>query len=258
MDIAEYYDEQGSGSPIVFIHGSYATTATWKTMVEHLASKHRCILIKLPGHCGTPEPRDFSNPSVETELAIIEQVVNRLTDEPIHIVGHSFGGVIALAQALKGNLNINQLSLFEPVTVSLLDNKMSAVVRKFLVKYRCDVSQEVRFSCGQVIDFWGGKGAFQSLPDFIKEGMETLALNNIRHWDCEANMEYKLADLQRVSVYTRLICGTHSNPIAHAICDLLNSNIPHSNKYTIEGASHFLVTSHASECIKILSELPDA
>lgn len=254
MNIDNYYSEQGSGPPIVFIHGSYATTSTWKKMVEQLAVSNRCISIKLPGHCGTPDPEDFSNPTIETELEVIEIVVNSLTEEPIHLVGHSFGGVIALAQALKGNLKISQLSLFEPVAVSVLDKKGSAIVQKFLAKYRHDVSENVPFACGQVINFWGGDGTFESLPDVIKEGMEPLVANNIRHWDSEAVMDYKLVDLQKISIPTRLICGAKSNSVAHAICDHLNNQIPHSKKYIIEGASHFLVTSHAYECLEVLGD----
>ncbi|XOV77886.1 MAG: alpha/beta fold hydrolase [Aestuariibacter sp.] len=254
MNVNNYFSEQGSGPPIIFIHGSYATTATWKKMVEQLAASHRCILIKLPGHCGTTDPDDFANPTIETELAIVEQVASLLPDEPIHLVGHSFGGVIALAQALKGNLNISQLSLFEPVAVSVLNGEMNAVVQKFLAKYRHDVSTNVPFVCGQVIDFWGGKAAFESLPDAIKAGMEPLVANNIRHWDISAALDCKAVDLQNLAIPTRLVCGTRSNPVAHAICEQLNKQIPHSKKYIIEGASHFLVTSHADDCLKALGE----
>jgi len=169
-------------------------------------------------------------------------------------VGHSFGGVIALAQALKGNLNISQLSLFEPVAVSVLDEEMSAKVQRFLAKYRHDVSKKIPFASGQVIDFWGGKGTFESLPEFIKEGMEPLVANNIRHWDSESVMDCKPVDLQKLSIPTRLICGTKSNSVANAICDHLNNQIPHSKKYTIEGASHFLVTSHARQCLEALGD----
>lgn len=254
MNIDDYFVEQGSGSPIIFIHGSYATTSSWKKMVEQLAVSHRCILIKLPGHSGTPDPEDFANPSIETELEILGRVVNSLTDEPVHLVGHSYGAVIALAQALKGNLSISQVSLFEPVAVSVLDGEMRALVQEFLTKYRHDVTNEVPLVCGQVIDFWGGKGAFDSLPDFIKEDMEPLVANNIRHWDSEAVMYIKQDDLKQLSLPTQLICGTESNPVARAICDHLNNQIPHSKKYTIAGASHFLVTSHARECLEVLGD----
>ncbi len=258
MNVDNYFEEQGSGSPIVFIHGSYATTSTWKKMIEQLAANHRCISIKLPGHCGTPDPNDFSDPTIETELEILEQVVKLLTDEPIHLVGHSYGGVIALAQALKGNLNLSQVSLFEPVAVWVLnragDKEMSVRVQEFLTKYRQEASNKKPYACGHVIEFWGGKGAFESLPDFIKDSMEPLVKNNIRHWDICAATCNDLTDLQKCAVPTRLVCGDKSNPVANSICDHLRKQMPNSKKYVIEGASHFLVTSHTNECLQALSE----
>jgi pimeloyl-ACP methyl ester carboxylesterase len=258
MSINSYFEVKGRGSPIVFIHGSYATTSTWKKMREQLEAKHLCISIKLPGHCGTPDPEDFSHPTIETELEIIEQVVSKLTDEPVHLVGHSFGGVIALAQALKGNLNLSQLTLFEPVSAWVLDRvqdeKMSARVQDFLVKYRQAVSNKETYVCGQVIDFWGGKGAFDALPIFIKEGMEPLVKNNIRHWNIDSSICSDLSDLKKCTVPTRLVCGSHSNSVAHAICNHLSQQIPNSKKYVLEGASHFLVTSHTTECLQALND----
>ncbi len=261
MDITRYFDQQGSGAPIVFVHGSYATTSTWKKMIEHLARTNHCISFKLPGHCGTPDPADFQQPSVETELAILERVVNELTDEPIHLVGHSFGGVVALAQALKGNLNLKKMTLYEPVSVWVLnranDREMISRVEAFLAKYRKDVLNKVPYACGQVIDFWGNDGAgvssFDALPDFIKDSMEPLVQNNIRHWDINAGLTNELSDLQKCTVPTRLVYGDKSNPVASAICDHLNKQLPNSDKYIVEGASHFLVTSHVKACLNALT-----
>jgi pimeloyl-ACP methyl ester carboxylesterase len=256
IDIDNYYEQQGTGTPIVFIHGSYATTSTWKKMIDRLSLNHRCISVKLPGHGSAPEPGDFSKPTIDTELEILSQIVNELTDEPIHLVGHSFGGVIALAQALKGNLNVSQVTLFEPVAVWVLkraqDEKMGITVKDFLKKYRHDVSMKVPYACGQVIDFWGGDGAFEALPGFIKDSMEPLTENNIRHWDVIVDISSDLIDLQACTVPIRLVCGTKSNPVAHAISNHLNKLIPNSEKYEIEGASHFLVTSHTNQCLDVI------
>jgi len=257
MNIDNYFEQQGSGAPIVFIHGSYASTSTWKKMVEQLAVNHHCISIKLPGH-GVPDPDDFSAPKIETELQIIEQVVHTLTNDPVHLVGHSYGGVVALAQALKGSLALSHMTLFEPVAVWLFDvmkdTEMSDRVLEFLKKYRHDVLHEIPYSCGQVIDFWGGEGAFEALPEFIKDGMETLVINNIRHWDIASTIYCHLSDLQKCMVPTRIVCGDRSNPVAHAITDHLNREMPNSKKYVIEGASHFLVTSHANECLSVIKD----
>jgi len=258
MNIDDYYEQQGSGSPIIFIHGSYATTSTWKKMIETLSANHHCIAIKLPGHCNTPDPEDFSNPTINTELALLEQIIKKVTDKPVHLVGHSYGGVVALALALKNSVTLSQMTLFEPVAVwvlnSVQDDQSSTVVQQFLAEYFHEVSMKKPYVCGQVIDFWAGDGAFESLPAFIKDSMEPLVANNVRHWNICTVDDSKVSDLKNLLVPTRLVCGTKSNPVAHAISDHLNNNIPTSKKYTVEGASHFLVTSHINECLAALSD----
>ena len=260
MEIDDYYEVEGSGSPIVFIHGSFANTSSWKSMVSQLSVNHQCILIKLPGHCGTPDPDDSTYPTVETELAIVEQVVSLLTDQPIHIVGHSYGGVVALAQVLKGNLNLSQVTLFEPVASAVLDNMpdvdMSISVRQFWDKYNYAVSQKTPYACGQVIDFWCGDGTFKSLPIFVRDFMDGLTKNNLRHWHAASNdtIGSDLDRLQQCTTPIQLVCGTQSSSVAKAICDCLVQGLPNSKKYTIDGASHFLVTSHPNECLSVLAD----
>ncbi len=258
MILDQYVEQQGSGSPVIFIHGSYATTSTWKKIVGQLSTEHHCISIKLPGHGGAPDPNDFSDPTIESELAILEGVVNALTDKPIHLVGHSYGGVVALAQALKGNLAIKQMTLFEPVSTWVLDItkdiKMCLCVNNFLKQYRRDVSQGKPYCCGEVINFWCGDGAFETLPDVIKDGMAPLVLNNIRHWDICTTIGARLVDLQQCEIPTQVVCGTQSNPVAHAISEHLSKEMPDCKKHVIQGANHFLVTSHANECLSILQD----
>jgi pimeloyl-ACP methyl ester carboxylesterase len=258
MNIDNYFVQKGTGEPIVFIHGSYATTSTWKRIIEQLSKTHHCIAIKLPGHCGTPDPEDFANPCVETELAIIESVVTQLTDQPIHLVGHSYGGVVALAQALKGSLSIGQLTLFEPVATWVLDllsdKEMLSSVEVFLKKYNQDTMNNAPYACGQVIDFWGGGNEFAILPTFIKDTMALLQSNNLRHWKICSQVNNLRADLAQLSIPTRIVCGSRSNQVAHAIVNHLHRELPHSKTYEIKDASHSLVTSHVDECLSVLQD----
>ncbi|SGY88403.1 Alpha/beta superfamily hydrolase [Moritella viscosa] len=253
-----YYEQQGSGSPIVFIHGSYATTSTWKKIVQQLANTHHCISIKLPGHSGMPDPDDFSAPNINTELHIIESVVTKLTNQPIHLIGHSFGGVVALALALKGSIEIQELTLFEPVSTWVLesveDRGMMARVNEFVQDYRQGISNNEPYVCGKVIDFWAGKGAFNLLPDFIKDAMVPLTANNNRHWTLSMNIHLNRKTLNALTIPTRLVCGSVSNPVAQAIVNHLSNELANSKKYMIQGASHFLVTSHATQCLDIISK----
>lgn len=258
MDTSSLFVEQGAGDPIVFVHGSYATPSTWKKLMERLAPTHHCIAIRLPGHGGLPDPQDFDAPTIETELAVLEAVVRARTDRPIHLVGHSYGGVVALAQALKGNLPLAELTLFEPVATWVLDAvgdaPMQAQVHTFLNRYRHDAAQGVPDACGQVIDFWGGANDFAALPPHIQQTMATMVGNNLRHWDICTRADHTEADLRRLSVPTRLVCGTRSNDVAHAIVDHLHRLLPHNRRWEIEGASHGLVTSHADACWQAMQQ----
>lgn len=256
MDTPPHVVEQGAGEPIVFVHGSYATTSTWKKLIERLAPTHHCIAIRLPGHGGMPDPQDVDAPTIETELALLEAAVRQLTQRPIHLVGHSYGGVVALAQALKGSLPLAELTLFEPVATWVLeavnDQPMLSEVQTFLNRYRRDAALGVPDVCGQVIDFWGGANDFAALPPHIQEAMGTMVRNNLRHWDICTKAQYNAADLARLNVPTRLVCGTRSNPVAHAIVDHLHRLLPRSRRWEIEGASHGLVASHADACLSVL------
>ncbi len=280
MDIQAHVVEQGSGEPVVFLHGSYATPSTWKKLMERMASTHHCIAIRLPGHGGLPDPDDFEAPTIETELAVLQAVVRARTDRPIHLVGHSYGGVVALAQALKsvkrqggdqknragqddqddpndqGALPLAELTLFEPVATWVLDAvgdaPMQARVQAFLNRYRRDAAQGVPDVCGQVIDFWGGANDFAALPPHIRSTMATMVGNNLRHWDICTRALHTEDDLRRLSVPTRLVCGTRSNEVAHAIVDHLHRLLPRNRRWEIEGASHGLVTSHADACWEVL------
>ena len=256
MDIRPHVIEQGTGDPLVFVHGSYATPSTWKKLIERLAPTHHCIAVRLPGHGGMPDPEDFDAPTIETELALLEAVVRQLTDRPIHLIGHSYGGVVALAQALKGNLPLKELTLFEPVATWVLDvvddQPMLARLQAFLNRYRHDAALGLPDVCGQVIDFWGGANDFAALPPHIQAAMGTMVGNNLRHWDICTRALYTTADLSRMSVPTRLVSGTRSNKVAHAIVDHLHGLLPHSRRWVIEGASHGMVTSHADACLAAL------
>lgn len=256
VNTEHYFEQYGAGPPMVFIHGSYATTSTWKKMIEQLSATHRCIAIKLPGHGGAPEPGDADDPNIETELAIVEAIIGQLTDEPVHLVGHSYGGVVALALALKGSVRVKQMTLFEPVAAWVLnavnDTEMVSRVEQFLQAYREAQTGNIDYISRMVIDFWGGEGAFDPLPDFIKSAMELMVSNNVRHWDVCTRISTDANALRQCTIPAHLVYGTRSNPVAHAIADHLCALLPVSRKTQIEGASHFLVTSHGDECLAAL------
>jgi len=253
MAITDYYVEQGSGDPIVFIHGSFANTSTWKYMVNALSERYHCICIKQPGHGGAPAPDDFDDPSVDTEVAIVEQVLKHLKLGPIHLVAHSFGGVVAVAVALSGRVPLRAMTLFEPVLTGILEMSErledAKAVDKFCDDYRSAIANQEAYACRRVINFWGGEGQFEQMPEFIKEAMDPLTDYNARHWDLCQNTVYPVETYDEFSVPTQLVCGDQSSPIVRSISECLLKHLANARMDIVFDATHFLVTSHAEKCL---------
>ena len=222
MHFRDHVIEQGvDGPPIVFIHGSYANPAAWKSMVSILSKDHRCVLVKLPGHAGTRTPGDFECPSLAPEFEIFDWVIRERCGGHAHLVGHSFGGAIAMEYALGRAASLHALTLFEPVAFWVMknagDTNSAGAFDRIIRALRSDMAEGVAYACGQIIDFWGGLGSFEGLSDPVKDGMSALERDNLRHWEIGKILESsdRESDYRALSVPTRLVHGERPNPLAH-------------------------------------------
>ncbi len=97
-----YYEEQGKGAPVLLIHGFGASTFTWRHIVPELAQTHRVIAVDLKGFGQSDKPFD-ERYSVFDQAELIAQLIEDKDLRDLTIVGHSFGGGVALGLALKAN-----------------------------------------------------------------------------------------------------------------------------------------------------------
>ncbi|MEM7525803.1 MAG: alpha/beta hydrolase [Pseudomonadota bacterium] len=95
-----HYVDEGSGPPIVLIHGASGNLRDWTfSMTERLGDRFRVIAVDRPGHGYSERPATGGeNPAVQAE--IIADGVAVLGVEKTMIAGHSWGGAVAAAWAL--------------------------------------------------------------------------------------------------------------------------------------------------------------
>ncbi len=245
--------------PLIFIHGSFANAGSWKKIIEKLNPKYECHTVNLPGHGGMEDPDDFNDPTLETEIEAVKSFVAESVNPQrgIHIVGHSYGCVVAMGIALTGILPVKKLTLFETVDVTVLQtfgkDEMFETVMKFVNSYEKSFEQNKSNACSMVIDFWGGPGSFSVIPEHIQQKMATMTENNIRHWNLIKNSRKEIEDYKNLDVPIAIVYGSKSNKVAKTISMTLHENLPKSSLHEIEGASHFMITSHATECAAIIN-----
>jgi pimeloyl-ACP methyl ester carboxylesterase len=97
-----YYEDAGHGSPVLLIHGFGASTYTWRHIAPELARTHRVIAVDLKGFGQSDKPFD-SRYSVFDQAELLAQLIEAKDLHHLTLVGHSFGGGVALMLALEAD-----------------------------------------------------------------------------------------------------------------------------------------------------------
>ncbi|MCZ4693258.1 alpha/beta hydrolase [Ancylomarina euxinus] len=93
------FSDQGDGAVIVILHGYLESIETFDAIACDLSKSARIICIDLPGHGESDLKQDHV--SVEDMADAVYAVIQHLNTHPIHLIGHSMGGYVALAFADK-------------------------------------------------------------------------------------------------------------------------------------------------------------
>ncbi len=102
---------KGTGTPLVLIHGFAADSTGWMALERALPRDLPLIRIDLPSHGRSPLRR--LSGFADLAKAVV-QVFDRVTNAPVHVLGHSLGGAVALAVSDIRPRQVKTLSLLSP------------------------------------------------------------------------------------------------------------------------------------------------
>jgi pimeloyl-ACP methyl ester carboxylesterase len=119
-----YFEEYGSGNPLLLIHGFTESLNIWNEYKETLSKSFRLILIDLPGHGKSSIIDDVHSMDLMAES--LKAVLDFLAIESAVVVGHSMGGYVALAFARKHSRMLKGLGLFHSTSLADSDETKQA------------------------------------------------------------------------------------------------------------------------------------
>ena len=114
------YEVYGFGPTVVLVPGSCSTGAAWRPLISAWDNRFRCVITSLLGYGGTAERRTTNDTSISHEVDVVEWVIRRASGGSVHLVGHSFGGLVALAVALRNRVRLVSLVIIEAPAAELL------------------------------------------------------------------------------------------------------------------------------------------
>jgi pimeloyl-ACP methyl ester carboxylesterase len=91
-----FYDEVGSGTPIVFVHEFAGDHRSWEPQLRYFARSYRCIAYNARGYPPSDVPEDGEKYSQDRARDDIRSVLDALVIDKAHVVGLSMGGFATL------------------------------------------------------------------------------------------------------------------------------------------------------------------
>lgn len=114
------YEELGSGEPIVFVHGALSGPSSWDPVKGAVAKKYRAITYTQRYYGAEPWNDDGKQFSAATHADDLAKFIAALNTGPVHLVGWSYGGLIATTAAIGNPSLVRTLILYEASVGSVL------------------------------------------------------------------------------------------------------------------------------------------
>ncbi|HUN51623.1 MAG TPA: alpha/beta hydrolase [Candidatus Sulfotelmatobacter sp.] len=251
------YDEQGSGPTILLVPGSCSTGAAWRPVIAALGDRFRTVTTSLPGCGGTIENRSSGHCSIADVADVLEAVIRR-AGARVHLVGHSFGGLAALAAARRAHLPVASLTVLEAPAAEALrtagEPEHYRAFRDMTDAYFAAFAAGDQEAVAGMIDFYGGPGTFAAWPQKVRGYAIATTAANILDWACAYGFALSPSSLVGVKLPTLIAWGEASHPAAQRANQVLASYLAGASTATISGATHFMIATHAKEVAAIIAD----
>jgi pimeloyl-ACP methyl ester carboxylesterase len=251
------YRECGTGPTIVLVPGSCSTGAAWRPVIATWNGQFRCVTTSLLGYGGTVERRTASDPDISHEAEMLESVVRRAGSR-VHLVGHSFRGLVALAVALRKRVRLASLVILEAPGPEILrdrgEHEHYCAFRQMTKAYFTAFDGGNAEAIAAMIDFYGGAGTFASWPPRVRAYAVETTSANILDWASAYGFALPAASLTAVQIPALVIRGGASHPAVQRANALLSECMSRAAFATIKTAAHFMIATHPNEVGRLIAQ----
>jgi len=238
----------GSGPAVVCLHSSGSSSAQWRGLIAQLAREYRVIAPDLLGHGRSPRADVSTQSILEQDAAQVASIA--AANGGVHLVGHSYGGAVALRVALAHPALVHSLVLYEPVVFGVLRGKdEQASLWQEITQTGRTIVLHMRMrrplaAAKRFVDYWAGDGSWLAMgasrQSAIALRMPAVAdqFSAIFDWQ-------PLAALRDLQVPVLLAHGERTRRVTRAIVERLAETLPQVIQIRIRSAGHMGPVTHA-------------
>lgn len=209
------WEEHSQGqNTLIFINGYSANRSIWRHEVAHMATYGRCVSLDLPGHYPAQVPPDYRELSQELlldlELRAIREIAN---GQPVTLIGHSTGGMVALALAAMQPELVQRVVAIAPVVWGPLSGFLGLYQRQMylLGGYRFYWLNYRATQCSLPYVKWGIGQFYSGDPAAYRRNPRAKAA--VEHW----HHDYQRSSIRNLAILLKLLERCDIRPLVEQI-----------------------------------------
>jgi pimeloyl-ACP methyl ester carboxylesterase len=260
MSIQQLSPANPDSTPVIALHCSGAGAGEWRQLGEALGSAYTLFA---PEHYGCEQTGPWTGGHAFTladeaarTIALIDE-----SETKVHLVGHSYGGGLALHVALARPDRIASLSLYEPSAFHLLkiiDDKGSAAFTEIADITRVTgqgvIAGDYAGAAAAFVDYWGGVGAWSALRPTAQAALV--------RWAPKAPLDFRalieeptlLTAYRDLRMPVLVMRGEHAPRPTRTIAEVLSSMLSEARQVVVDGAGHMGPFTHKSVVAELIAE----
>jgi pimeloyl-ACP methyl ester carboxylesterase len=255
------YRDEGGGPAVILGHSSTGTSGQWRRWIAEMADRYRLLAPDFLGYGATPYTR-FAEGPLRFDVDVLEALMD-LTEGPVHLVGHSYGGSISARLALRRPERVRSLTVIEPTLFYLLkpagedaaDREIRGVAKR-ASEYidRGDVTEAAR----GFIDYWLAPGAFDRMKESTRLGiLSGMAKLRDEFVTTFAPGNPDAAAFSTLPIPILIMRGAETTPAGSRVAEVFRSIVREPEFAEIEGAGHMCPVTHPETVNLILTDFVD-
>lgn len=245
---AGYVIREGAGQACLFVHAGLGTGAMWRGVWDELPGGLALAATDLPGHGRTPH-----EPGRSLQAQAVADALEAMDGAAHHLIGHSFGGTVALRLAVERPDLVRSLSLIEPVCFNFLadaqDPAYSAYLERMAALGAAMSGGDWHRAAEIFLRAWGLAGETLSPRqlDAVAKRMPLIHQANADILETETPGRLRLEAIRAIPCPVQLIAGSRTDPVIFDIHRVIAAALPQAEAHVIPGADHMVTLSHPGD-----------
>jgi len=251
-EVSLYYEVHGRGEPVVLVNGIFMNTKSWYAQTTHLVnSNYSVVLHDMRGQWNSDKPLDETQYSLEIHVEDLKNLLNHLNVEKVHLVGTSYGGVVAMLFTLKHPEYVNDLTVITSVSEVMpelkvkilrwLEGALTGDARRFVLSWINDVYSD------DFIVKSGGEVLVNKLVNLYSSGFDFNAAAKLLKTSLSLESKPLTPYLREINVPTLVVAADEDRIMPPKYSKAIAENIKGSSLVIVKESGHAVIIEKPQE-----------